>query len=314
MIKILLDSKKYDTKPSKQDAARLTKSLLKTEVEISPQDAAIAIGENGQSFCPALMLDSNKARSRSNWASQMVFSLDFDNSGRDLIKPEEALAIYQKAQLSPFACYETFSSSANLPKFRLMFMLKNPVLDYDEAKFIVNGLASILADSDSLDAGVGRDLSRLFYGGKKLLHYEEVYLDVGSIPLPEYSTFSRIVSNPKKLDLNELTYAEVEDFKKLLKGVKKAIADPKCLHTEKPNRLQKGSRYMTLLHSVNWLMCKVPITLAEEDVFEIILPIINENSTEWYDVEWDVEEKLSKIYDWCYGHELSPTDRNKEKA
>ena len=316
MIKILLDSKQYDTKPSKQDAARLTKSLLKTEVEISPHSAAIAIGEKGQTFCSALMKNASLNRCRANWKSQMVFCLDFDNSGDDLITPEEAITIYRKAELPPFACYETFSSSATLPKFRLMFMLKNPVLDYDEAKFIVNGLASVLNKSDSLDAGVGRDLARLFYGGKKLLHYEETYLDISFIPLTENVPFS-ITTTPKKLDLSELSHAEIEDFKKLLKGVKKAIADPLCRNTKEPNKLQKGSRYMTLLHSVNWLMCKMPITLSKEEViFDIILPIVDENPTEWYDVEWDIEEKLSKIYDWCYGHgnKLSPTDRSEGKT
>ena len=154
-IKILLDKKQYSSKPSGQDAARLTETLSAAEVEISPQDAAIAIGKHGQSFCPALMRDVNKSRCRKNWAIQMVFSLDFDNNRDDLIKPEEAIAIYKKAKLYPFACYETFSSRKELPKFRLMFMLKNPVLDYDEAKFIVNGLASVLSHSDSLDAGVG---------------------------------------------------------------------------------------------------------------------------------------------------------------
>ena len=302
-MKILLDSKQFTIKPTSQDAARLTKSLTKSEVEISPYDAVIAIGSRGQTFCPALMLDPKKPRSRANWKSQTLFCLDFDNGGSDLLLPNDAIAIYQKAKLSPLACYETFSSSPALPKFRLMFLLENAVFDYEEAKFIVNGLTYIMKGYDSLDAGVGRDLSRLFYGGKKLLYYDydETYLELLNLPLLQ-TTYGASPKAQMK-DLDKLAVTEIEDLQKLIKGVKKAIADP--LKRNKAvgfNKLQKGNRYGTLLHAVNWLMTMSPLALTKDKVFEIVLEIIDDNREEWYDIKWDLEEKLSFIYDWCEGN------------
>ena len=306
-MKLLLDTKRFNKKPTPQDAMRLTKTLLQSEVELPPYDVAVAIGDNGQSFCSALMRDANKTRSRANWRSQMLFCLDFDNNGTDLLKPHEAIAIYQKASLPPFACYETFSSTEALPKFRLMFVVKEPILDYDEAKTIVNGLARVMEGCDALDAGVGRDLARLFYGGKKLLHFEETFLGISNLPLP---TVTVTVTPPKEklLLMDELSVTELEDFQKILKGVRKALSDPL---RKKPsngfNHLQKGNRYQTLLHSVNWLMTMSPVTLSKDEVEDFVLSVVDNNREEWYDVEWDISEKLSLIYDWC---ELNGTGTN----
>ena len=297
MIRILLDNERFSSKPSKADAARLTTTLGSSEVEIDPYEAAIEIGEYGRTFCPALMKDTSKPRSRSNWDRQMVFGLDFDNNGdNQIVSPDDAIALYREALLFPFACYETFSSTADKPKFRLMFMSQEMIRDYDRAKSIVIGLASIAPDG--LDEAVGKDLSRLFYGGKKLLYYEEIYFNPELVP---QAPFEPRLPPKKKLSLLEdLEPEELQDFLSLIKGIKKAIADPLKKHTKKPNKLQKGSRYETLLACVSWLMSQSPITLTLEDVEGIILPLVDENQSEWYDIEWDLLEKLEKIYEWSY--------------
>lgn len=306
-MKILLDEKQFKSKPTANYAMKLTKSLLSAEVEITPHDAAIAVGERGQSYCPALMKPGSKSRCRANWHSQQLFCLDFDNNGSDLITPREAITVYEKAGVMPYASYETFSSTEALPKFRLMFVVKEPILDYDEAKTIVNGLARVMEGCDALDAGVGRDLARLFYGGKKLHHFEETFLDISNLPLP---TVTVTVTPPKEklLLMDELSVTELEDFQKMLKGVRKALSDPL---RKKPsngfNHLQKGNRYQTLLHSVNWLMTMSPVTLSKDEVEDFVLSVVDNNREEWYDVEWDISEKLSLIYDWC---ELNGTGTN----
>lgn len=69
-------------------------------------------------------------KNATDFRSGMLFTLDFDN--KDVAKridPEEAISIAVKAGYKPSVMYRSFSSTADVPKFRLIFVADRPLTD-----------------------------------------------------------------------------------------------------------------------------------------------------------------------------------------
>lgn len=180
IFEAMLDSVSYETKPEGM-AGAVRNRLAAEELTESALCAAIA---NGRSFQFG-MLDG-KGFKQSNWVSQQLAAADFDNKTdvlgpdgkplrdennkvikRDLepgepgyIDPVDAVQRAYDAGLPPMALYFTFSSTLEHPKFRLVFLLAEPVTDPSAMKAANLGLLALFPEADTSC----KDLVRLYFG------------------------------------------------------------------------------------------------------------------------------------------------------
>ncbi|MEM9220756.1 MAG: hypothetical protein AAGD25_41365 [Cyanobacteria bacterium P01_F01_bin.150] len=100
-------------------------------------------------------------RKNSNWKSQSVFALDFDN-GITFEAVSDRLKDYG---LSCCFAYNTFSDSPELAKFRVVFQLGEVITDREVRRSIQLSLEALFPEIDKSC----KDENRIFYGGKSLI-------------------------------------------------------------------------------------------------------------------------------------------------
>ena len=80
-VKVCLDSKEFNVKPLKEEAALINNRLPNYVIEVNSPNSekrfAELIGKEGHTFCPATF--KNGKRCKENFEQQQYFALDFDN-------------------------------------------------------------------------------------------------------------------------------------------------------------------------------------------------------------------------------------------
>lgn len=167
-----IDSVSYKAKPDKKQVGAIQKRIGACKRIVSLEEFMQAI-ENGVSF-KAGALHGNK---NTDWESQQVFALDIDNDDASinkygLLTPEDACNRFAELRVPPAFYYSSFSSTEERPKFRLIFIVKNPVNDMRVRNAIQMALMNIMPECDK----ACKDLSRLFFGtNKKCKVYKRKY-------------------------------------------------------------------------------------------------------------------------------------------
>ena len=100
--------------------------------------------------------------SEKDWVSQQIFTLDFDKG----VLPVDILNLCRMHSLTPNVIYSSFSDTPEKRKFRVIFVLDKPIIDYKIAKLAQKGLMTIFSDADSSC----KDLCRMYYPGKELIY------------------------------------------------------------------------------------------------------------------------------------------------
>lgn len=163
LLKLNIDEVHHDIKPSKFETAAIQKRIGSLKKEVTVKELVKAI-EEGRSF-KAAALNGNK---NLDWESQQVFCIDVDNDEKNIkrygmITPKEAYYRFEKLGIGPAFYYESFSSTKEIPKFRLVFLTPSPVCDVRIRNSIQMALMNIMPESDV----ACKDLSRLFHGTNK---------------------------------------------------------------------------------------------------------------------------------------------------
>lgn len=163
LVTLNIDTEKHDKKPSKSETAAIQKRIGSLKKEVTVKELVKAI-EEGRSF-KAAALNGNK---NLDWESQQVFCIDVDNDERSINKygmltPEVAYDRFERLGIAPNFYYESFSSTNEKPKFRLVFLTPEPVYDVRIRNSIQIALMNIMPECDS----ACKDLSRLFHGTNK---------------------------------------------------------------------------------------------------------------------------------------------------
>ena len=157
-----IDSVSYKEKPCvKTSNIQNRIGSCKTTVNVKEFIEAI---ENGKSFKAAALNGSKNI----DWESQQVFALDIDNNGQELkeyglLTPKEAYKRFADLGVPPAFYYESFSSTKEIPKFRLIFIVRNSITDVRIRNVIQMALMKIMPECDK----ACKDLSRLFFGTNK---------------------------------------------------------------------------------------------------------------------------------------------------
>lgn len=170
-MQLMLDTYEYKSKPN--DIGAITYRIVKNPVDIDIEELAHELTK-GKTIVPGLLKEKNgliKCK-KEYWSQQQVIMLDFDNE--DGQKNKCITMTLQQAidEFKSKACfiYETFSSTPEHPKFRVVFALVEPVQDYLLYEAIITRL---LQEYPSADPHC-RNGNRLFFGGMNLieLNYE----------------------------------------------------------------------------------------------------------------------------------------------
>lgn len=166
IIELNIDNEKWTSKPQGVYVGAIQKRLAKSKQKITIRYLADAI-YNGQSFKVAAL---NGAKN-SDWVSQQIFALDIDNKGAEIeqygyLTIEEAIERCKRYGIKPAFIYESFSSTEEIVKFRIVFVMDEVITDRRDRTTVQMALMRIFPESDP----ACKDYSRLFFGSNHKVH------------------------------------------------------------------------------------------------------------------------------------------------
>ena len=107
-VKVSLDYKKYNSKPSGGEIGRISKEIYKKTCEISLDELADLVGNDGCTFAPAVFAN---ARTIAEVKEIQLLCLDFDNKEKNIsidrvLEPSDCLCIrnLQLAGMQQVSC------------------------------------------------------------------------------------------------------------------------------------------------------------------------------------------------------------------
>lgn len=158
-VKVSLDHQAYKRKPNQSDISKLSNRIAASSCSVDVGELACKVGQEGHTFCPAIFKEGK--RKADNFTEMQIFALDFDSG----VRFEEIESRAERYHLPIAFAYHTFSSAADCPKFRVLFLNDVPVDHKHAAEIMIKMLMRIFREAD----GSCKDVSRMFYGGKGLI-------------------------------------------------------------------------------------------------------------------------------------------------
>lgn len=162
MTYVSLDTHTYQRKPTGNEYKEIRLNTMNDWRKMNIKKLAEMVGENGCSMTPTNLIGGLKEE---NATAMQLFALDFDSG-----VPFAKIKAEAEAKGLPIAfAYNTFSSSENCERFRVVFNFEVLIEDMYIAKLILIMLVKIFKDCDSKCT----NLDRCFLGGKHLLYVNE---------------------------------------------------------------------------------------------------------------------------------------------
>lgn len=148
-VKLHIDKIPYKTKElAKKDYGAIKVRLQQDSLPISVtvNELAKALQE-GKSVSPAVM-SGTKAE---NFIEQQVICVDIDNTieGIPLLHVDEAIDICKKNHLPLAFYYYTFSHTAEIPKYRLVFVMDEVITDNTLRLMIIQNITNLFGQADT---------------------------------------------------------------------------------------------------------------------------------------------------------------------
>ena len=172
MIFTTVDKVGYKNKPQGREIGLISKRIANEKYQINNlYEFADLIANKGCTWCPAIF---DKKRNTENFISTQIIALDFDGG----VSFSDILERSKKYMLPVLFAYETFSST-NMDKFRAVFILDTVIDDINTFNYIIAIFMKIFPECDK----ACKDVSRMFFGGKKLIHYNEFYTEMDKIEM-----------------------------------------------------------------------------------------------------------------------------------
>ena len=168
-IKATVDKYCYTSKPTDSDAKKMRMRLPQEENYYDIKTIADCVGEQGQAFLPATF--KGMASKQENFEQCQLFGIDFDDEP-DYEKIKRKLVEYH---LPIVFSYDTFSSTPEHPKYRIILCHIVPITERWLADMILKMLKKMFPEADKHCF----ETARLFYGGKGLREFHEVVDETG---------------------------------------------------------------------------------------------------------------------------------------
>ena len=163
-ILVKIDTTSYASKPTGSETGAIRNRFGRIKaIETSFQYFVEAV-ENGKSFQPS----QSTGNCAKDWTAQNLFCVDIDNTekGEHLLL-EDIQTICHSYNVSPAGIYESFSSTVEHPKFRVVFITDEIITEENKRRDIITTLINIFPQADKSC----KDGIRIFFGTNKKFCY-----------------------------------------------------------------------------------------------------------------------------------------------
>lgn len=177
-INCMFDIIEHTSKPDKKEAAYIKNRIPNLEIKKYSLDEILNNIVKGKTIIPSGI----KSNAKQNFKGQQLFLVDFDNTknGIKICANEEEhatinkiLEYCKKIEFMPTFAYYTFSHSEEQHKFRVGYVLEEPIVDYKTAEKIPKKLLEIFKDFNPDTSK--QNLADFFYGGKSIAYKSDNY-------------------------------------------------------------------------------------------------------------------------------------------
>lgn len=145
-VELLIDEMCFKKKPTSNDVA-LIQTRLKNEKSLKkiPLNELTTYIGRGQTLVLSVPKDISNGAKNSNFKSQELFFLDIDNTdNEEIVLPETLIKLLNNYGVEIYGYYHTFSSTPELPKFRLILVSDKVIENVEEALLIINTLINLV--------------------------------------------------------------------------------------------------------------------------------------------------------------------------
>ena len=177
-FKVCVDNYRFKSKPGIYEAASIADRIannIRSYNRDSIKTFVGLVGKEGCTFCPATFKKGKHdfryiRKSKENFEQTQLFALDFDNKTPDkTVSFEEVKDRAERYDIPILFAYDTFSS-VNHDKFRVVLLNDVPVLNRKLAETMLQALHTVFPEADP---SCCKDVSRMYYGGRRLLHFDD---------------------------------------------------------------------------------------------------------------------------------------------
>lgn len=170
-IKFSYDRQSFQSKPSSDEIRRINNRIARSVQKLDRNglmETVTKIGSMGHTFSPATF--KNGKRNKDNFEQQQLFALDFDNKApKKKLTFDEVKERAGQFEMPVLFAYDTMSSM-NHDKFRVVFLNDVSVTDRRVAEAVQLAMGKMFPEADP---SCYKDVSKLYFGGKGLLYYDE---------------------------------------------------------------------------------------------------------------------------------------------
>lgn len=159
-----IDTKSYNTKPTGCEIGSIRNRLGRiaaTETRFQDFVTAVELGKSYQS-------SQSTGNSAKDWTAQNLFCVDIDNAEEgEHLSLVNIQAICHRYNVSPVGIYESFTSTVEHPKFRVIFITDEIITEENKRRDIITTLINIFPQADKSC----KDGIRIFFGTNKKFCY-----------------------------------------------------------------------------------------------------------------------------------------------
>lgn len=190
-VQVLLDTTEHTSKPKGNEIVSITNKLPKNPTTLSIKELANHIVK-GCSIKPSIF----RTTKSDSYVSSNIVALDVDNKANNIVSINEFLVLSRQAGLHPFLIYESFSSTKECPRYRVLYRFNKTITDAQEIDKLYNYVWQQFPDYVPLDKSV--KYYSILFGGKSIK-----LLSNSTNIIPDLSNVSFI---KKKQAINKATH------------------------------------------------------------------------------------------------------------
>lgn len=248
--KVLVYSETYDSKEeATQNIGKIKNHILDGQEELTVRQLAKKIQEGHPvAFCHAERIKGDRKRSfrNVNWRYQQILAVDIDNADKDGLKAsgEDYLSMKQAKErccelaVPPAFMYHTLSSTPTWERYRIVWVLDEPIYDPYILSRAMRALFSVLVTvkEDGEEAHHAdekcADLSRVFFGGKDIKYLNPKAITETTALLTLGKELEEVLSLPTEEELKaeeNRSYDETEEENDSSEGAELSMWSHTCL-------------------------------------------------------------------------------------
>lgn len=195
-VEVLVDSVCYNEKPAGKTIAAITKRLPQSRQAITLEGLAQA-AVNGRSWKASVLSDTNNG----SFVSSSLVALDIDNK-ESYTSIDDFLVQSNNNKYQPCFIYETFSSTEEHQRYRVVFAFDKTITDYNE---MVALYEEVKAQYPTVDIDPSVDPGKILFGGKALAFFNNVINET-----PVVKAVGQAIRTSKSSNVKETNFESIE--------------------------------------------------------------------------------------------------------